>query len=113
MRKTFQVSIQTVREAEWNCGKRRVAFGKLRIDLALDRNFGAAFFEIAAPHIGHERHRWTNAKSGTTSRFDSVSAGNEFDFTRPESVVRVKSECHTLFVSFRDSQFLDGLAADR
>ena len=80
----------------------RVAFGKLRINRALNRNIGAALFEIAASHVGHIGNGRANAKRRAAMCFGAVPTGGEFDFAGAERVVHMKSECHALFVSFGD-----------
>ena len=93
-------------QTEWQRGEGCVSFGKLRVNRAFNRNFGATFFEIAASNIGYIGNGRANAECGAAMRFDAAPTSDEFDFAGAERVVHVKSECHALFASFRDPQRL-------
>jgi hypothetical protein len=80
-----------VRETKRECRDPRFAFGELGIDLTCNLNIRVSFLEIAAANIGRIGNGWTNAERSAPARFDSISAGHKFDFTRAEHIVDVEA----------------------
>src|SRR5580693_5787101 len=102
-----------MRQTERHRGKCRVALCEFRINLTFDWKIDARLFETAAANIGHVRNSRPDTERRSPVRFNSVSAGDEFNFARAERVVHVESEGYALLVPLRDLQLLARLTFDR